>query len=86
MKEENDARIVKLMLDLKADEVIEEAQANRNSCGAGAVAAALAFGVAAGASKGVLLEYTTSHEVMPHGEPTDFVGYAGVLLVKEKDE
>lgn len=82
VKEENDARFVRLMLELKAGAVIEEAQTNRNACGAGAVAAVLAFALAAGATRGVLLDYTTSHEVRPYGEPSDFVGYAGVLFVK----
>ena len=46
----------------------------------GAVAATMAFAPAAGARRGLLLDYTTSHDEMPRGEPTDFVGYAGVAF------
>lgn len=82
VKEKNDAGIIDLMLRMKSGEIITEAQHSRSACGPGAVAAAVAFAEASGASKGVLVDYATSYDVKPYGEPTDFVGYAGVVFVK----
>jgi len=76
----NDARIIRLMLQMKAEDIVAESRAHRNACGGGAVAATVAAARALGAQKGVLLEYTTSHHVMPRGEATDFVGYAAVVF------
>lgn len=85
VKEENDARIIRLMLDMNAAEIIPEAGMHHNACGPGAVAAAVAFAQTAGATRGVLIEYATSHDVKPYGEPSDFVGYAGVLFEKAEN-
>lgn len=76
----NDQRVIDLMLRLAAEEVVPEAAASRSACGAGAVAATTAAARALGARQGVLLEYTTSHHVMPRGLATDFVGYAAVVM------
>ena len=78
---ENDRRLLDLVVQMRAEEVVDEARAHRNACGAGAIAAAIAFSAERGATKGVLLGYTTSHEVMPMGPPTDMVGYASVVFV-----
>ena len=77
---DNDGRVVDLMLQMRAEEIIPETAANRNACGGGAIAATLSAARAMGATEGVLLEYTTSHDVMPQGVATDFVGYAGLVL------
>jgi AmmeMemoRadiSam system protein B len=77
---ENDNRVVKLMIQMRAEDVIQETAANRNACGGGAIAATLSTARALGATEGVLLEYTTSYDVMPQGVATDFVGYAGLVL------
>lgn len=76
----NDQRIINLMLQMRAEEIVPEAAARRNACGGGAVAATVAAARALGARKGVLLEYVTSHDVMPRGPATDFVGYAAVVF------
>jgi MEMO1 family protein len=76
----NDRRIIDRMLEMRADEVLREAQSHHNACGAGAIAAAIAFAQETGANQGVLLAYTTSHEVMPMGAPSDMVGYAAVAF------
>lgn len=78
---ENDARLLDLVVSLCADEVIAEAQAHHNACGAGAIAAAIAYAVESGAHQGLRLHYTTSHEVMPMGRPTDMVGYGAAIFV-----
>jgi len=80
VKEVNDRRIIELMLNLKPEEVIGEVNKNHNACGGGAIAATLAAVKELGIKKGVLLEYTTSYDVMPWGEPGSFVGYAGVIF------
>jgi AmmeMemoRadiSam system protein B len=76
----NDRRVIDLMLGLRAEEILPEANAHHNACGAGAVAATVAAARTLGSSHGVLLEYTTSHHVRPQGVASDFVGYTAVVF------
>lgn len=76
----NDERVIRLMLEMKAEEIVPETETHHNACGGGAIAATVAAAHAMGARKGVLLEYTNSHLVMPRGPATDFVGYAAVVF------
>jgi len=77
----NDRRILELTTSLDAEAVVPEAEEHRNSCGSGALAAAVAFARQLGSEDGRLLERTDSHEVsLPRQEFTVAVGYAGVLL------
>lgn len=76
----NDERVIRLMRELRAEEVVAETEAHHNACGGGAIAATVAAARALGAAKGTLLEYTTSHHVMPRGPASDFVGYAAVVF------
>jgi len=76
---ENDAHLIEAILKGQADVVLDDAAEKRNVCCAGAAASVTAYAVAAGAA-GVLLEQTTSWDVMPQGEPAHFVGYAGILF------
>lgn len=76
----NDERIIRLMLEMRAEEIVPEAESHHNACGGGAIAATVAAARALGARKGVLLEHTNSHLVMPRGPATDFVGYAAVVF------
>ncbi len=76
----NDERVIRLMLEMKAEEIVPETESHHNACGGGAIAATVAAARAMGARKGVLLEYTNSHQVMPRGPATDFVGYAAVVF------
>jgi len=76
----NDERVINLILGLRAEEIIAETTAHHNACGGGAVAATVAAARTLGAEKGYLLEYTTSHHVMPQGPATDFVGYAAIVF------
>lgn len=78
--EQNDRRILDLMAQMRGDAVLQEAAAHWNACGAGAVAATIACVAELGARTGTLLGYTTSHDVMPLGEPTDMVGYGAVVF------
>ena len=77
---ESDSRIIELALQLKSIAIRKEAQRSHNACGSGAMAATVAAVEAMGAEKGYLLEYTTSHDVMPEGEFEMAVGYAGILF------
>jgi len=77
---DNDRRIIDLALDMAEDEIIGEAMAHHNACGAGAVAATIAFCREMGATEGRLLHYTTSHDVLPQGQPTDMVGYCAIVF------
>ncbi len=76
----NDRRMIDLIVAMRPEDVLNEAEGHYNACGAGAVAAAITFAQACGAQSGVLLAYTTSHEVMPLGQPSDMVGYAAVAF------
>jgi len=80
LMKESDSRIIDLALKLKSVAIRKEAQKSHNACGSGAMAATIAAAKAMGAEKGYLLEYTTSHDVMPKGDFEMAVGYAGILF------
>jgi hypothetical protein len=78
---ENDRRLLDLVVQLRAPEVLEEARVHHNACGAGAIAATITYAQALGATQGTLLHYTTSYEARPDGRtPSDLVGYGAVAL------
>ena len=76
----NDEQVINLILAMRAEEIVAEAATHHNACGGGAVAGTVAAARTLGAEKGYLLEYTTSHYVMPRGPATDFVGYAAIVF------
>jgi hypothetical protein len=84
VREENDRRMIDLMLALEADKIAPEAQDHWNACGAGAVAATLAAARSLGAEQGRLVNYTTSYDIMQaEMGRTDYeavVGYAGLVF------
>jgi AmmeMemoRadiSam system protein B len=80
VKDVNDRRFLDLVVGLRADEILAEADAHRNACGAGATAAAVRAVREMGAREGVLLAQTTSHDVDPSGGADRFVGYAAVVF------
>lgn len=77
VKEENDKRMVDLILSMEPEEIIRESMQNYNACCAGAVAAAIASVKKMGAFQGKKLVYTTSYDVIPGDS---FVGYAGIVF------
>jgi len=79
---ENDRRVLTLIESLDAEGVLREVREHHNACGAGAVAATITYAQEAGATRGLLLHYATSHEVMPLGQARDLVGYGAVALAK----
>jgi AmmeMemoRadiSam system protein B len=78
----NDRQLLDLMVNQQADRIVPTAREQHSACGAGAAAATVAF-AAAGGARGVLLEQTTSYDIMPQGEASHFVGYGSVLFVRE---
>jgi len=81
-KQTNDMFFINLALTMQADKLVDSAGLYHNSCGAGAVAAAVAVAGQAGVKKGHLLAHTTSAEVIADkfGQPTqDSVGYAAIV-------
>jgi len=81
-KDVNDRRMIDLILNLRAGEVVPESQRHHNACGAGAVAACIAASREAGATRAEVLRHTTSNEVLRdrYGEMTDAVGYVGIVF------
>ena len=80
VKNENDKRMVDLILSMNPEGVISESFSNSNACCSGAVAAAIAALKKLGASKGEKLIYRTSYDVRPDDS---FVGYVGVVFGKD---
>ncbi len=79
VKKVNDHSMIRLMEELREEEVIEEARKNANACGAGAVAATLAFARRKEKEKGCLLDYTTSWDIAG-GYKDNFVGYCAMVF------
>jgi len=82
VKSVNDQAMINAILALRADDIVLEGRRNFNACGAGAAAAAVACAKHLGAKQGKLLHYTTSFDVMPERNPSDFVGYAAIIFQK----
>lgn len=78
VKNENDKRLVDLILNLDAVEVIHESLQNHNACCSGAAAAAIAAARRLGAQRAEKLVYSTSYDVRPDHS---FVGYVGVVFL-----
>ena len=81
-KNVNDRRVIEAMLSLDADGIVPETAEHRNACGGGAIAAAIAASSVLGADRGVLLEHTTSREVLGPSSGDDAVGYAGIVFAE----
>ena len=84
VRDENDRRMVDMMVRLDAESVVAEAQEHANACGAGAIAATLAAARVLGAQRGHVVQYTTSYDVMRETlgrtDADAAVGYAGVVF------
>ena len=64
VSEENDRRMLDLMVRMDAGAIVAEASERLNACGPGAVAATLAAAAEMGATEGRVVQYTTSFDVM----------------------
>ncbi len=76
----NDRRMVKLIEQLDAEAIMPEAAATANACGSGAVAAGVSAAREMGAAEAVLLEYTTSADVLGGASADSAVGYAALVF------
>jgi AmmeMemoRadiSam system protein B len=77
VKNENDKRVVDLMLAMDAEGVVEESLKNHNACCSGAAATAITATKGLGAQKGDKLIYSTSYDTRPD---SSFVGYVGIVF------
>lgn len=79
VRQVQDRAIIEKMLEMDPESVLAEALRRKNACCPGAAAAALACLKGLGATRGQLVFYGTSRDVM---EAEDFVGYAGIVCGK----
>lgn len=82
-KDVSDRRMIDLMLEMRAEDAVEESVTHRNACGGGAIAATLAACQAYGATSARLLAHTASHEVsrdLFNESARDTVGYSGIVF------
>ncbi len=79
-KDDNDTRFISNLIELNPLGCIDEGLSNQSACCPGSAAAAVTAARLNGSEYGELLTHTTSWDVMPEGEPQDFVGYASVIF------
>ena len=79
-KDTNDRHMLDLIAELRPEAIVPESRAHQNACGAGAVAATLAAVRELGAERAILLEHTTSSEVVGASGAGNSVGYAGIVF------
>ena len=77
VRNQNDRRIIDLMLDMDAEKVISEALASQNACCAGAAATAIETAKYLGADRAESIAYATSYDKSPGDS---FVGYVGIVF------
>ena len=77
VRDENDRRVINMMLAMDAEEVIREALASQNACCSGAAATAIAAGKQLGAQDAQIIAYENSYEKSPGDS---FVGYVGIAF------
>ena len=80
---ESDRRVLSLVTDMRAEQVVPEVRKNMNACGGGAIAAMIGACREAGARRGEVLRHANSYEtlagVAPQ-RPDSAVGYAAVVI------
>ena len=82
-KDVNDKQFIDAALKLDAASLLTCAAENGNACGPGATAATVAAAKTLGCQSGLLLEHTTSNEIMLEkmgSGSTDSVGYAAMIF------
>jgi AmmeMemoRadiSam system protein B len=82
--EANDRRLLEMLENLQAEQIVPEVSQHENACGGGAIAAAVAAARQRGAQKGVVMNYTNSYRIMHQMYPAETddttVGYASVVF------
>lgn len=79
-KEENDHHFLMNLLELNPLGCIDEGLSSRSACCPGAAASAVTAARLNGSEYGEMLTHTSSYDIMPEGDPEDFVGYASVIF------
>ena len=77
VRHQNDRRIIELMRNMDAENVINEALASQNACCAGAAAAAIEAAKQLGVDQAESIAYATSYDKSPGDS---FVGYVGMVF------
>ena len=77
VRDQNDRRIIDLMLDMDPEKIIHEALASQNACCAGAAATAIQTAKHLGADRAESIAYATSYDKNPSDS---FVGYVGIVF------
>ena len=77
VKEDNDRSLIEKALAMDAPGLLEDAGFRHNTCSAGPIAAVIAAMSRHRVERGSLLEYYTSHDIMPN---SSFVGYAAIVF------
>ena len=77
VRNDNDRRVIDVMMALDSENVIAEALANQNACCAGAAATAIATARHLGAEGAYKIAYATSYDKSPGDS---FVGYVGIVF------
>ena len=77
VREENDRGFIDQVLEMNPEGLLDHAARHHSACSAGGVASAVAACRELGSTQAVLLDYYTSHDVMPGDS---FVGYAGMVF------
>ena len=80
VKDENDKRMIDIILKMETEEIISESLANSNACCSGAVATAVAALKKLGATRAEKIIYRTSYDIRPD---ESFVGYAGIVFGRD---
>ncbi len=77
VRNENDRRIIEVMLKMDPEAVINEALSHQNACCSGAAATAMAASKQLGAKHAESIAYATSYDKSPGDS---FVGYPGIVF------
>lgn len=75
-KKENDAGIIRQMLEMNAGKILEWGNVHKAACSAGAAAATVEYASETGCREGILVGYDNSGRKNPD---SSFVGYAGII-------
>jgi AmmeMemoRadiSam system protein B len=80
---QNDRRLLDLVCNMAAGQIVPHVRQHRSACGAGAIAAMLAAAASAGATAGQVLRHASSYQTLASvapQPPVDAVGYAAVVV------
>ncbi len=77
VKEENDQVLIEKALAMDHSGLLKDAAARQNTCSAGPIVAVISVASRKGITSGSLIEYYTSHDIMPG---SSFVGYAAIVF------